>query len=718
MQMTIGKPGAGMPYVRKFAVLLLTCAASTTCQLMADGNQEQPAAEIVVPAHANGVEQRAADELRYHIGKAVGCEPEIVSEDKLGPKGARHRFYLGATEAARRAMLPVGGLADEERILKTIGGDTFLLGGDEPLRKGVPWIDLQWGAHAYGTLYAVYEYLERELGVRWLWPGELGTYVPKRMALPEPQLDERGIEPLQMRRWYGTGGSAEKTMYGWKDAATRARFFEEQAKFMIRHRCGQRINFKSGHAFGKYVERFLETHPEYFQLKPDGTRGPWHPDKAGWNCSMCVSNPDLPKLVAEDWYRGYVKRAGKGRFPAWPVVNACENDSPGACRCEKCRSWDGPDPCFKLNAYWNGSRDDDPEMSSSLGVYGRLADMNRWGESATKPPTPYSANVADRYAKFYNAVLAEARRKVPEARVVAYAYQNYLEGPINTKVDPAVIIDYVPRMYLPYDREESDFLRRGWMNWRRAGVRDLIFRPNFTHAFGGFPVDQARQYCEDIAWCADRGLFGITLDSVMGSYSAQAMHDYAITRSFRDPKRGYEKARADMVSAFGKAGNAVNRYFDFIESHAKAWTHETFEKIRQANPIAGGIFGGGFNRQANILGDFYSDSFFVEAYALLDAAARAAANDAVVLDRIAFLRTGIVNTELTRRTRLERKALDADPESEAKRAAFLAAFEKMNAYRLSIPYECALNLHREAVNELRQLQWPHEAIDLTKEKKQ
>ena len=29
-----------------------------------------------------------------------------------------------------------------------------------------------------GTLFGVYEWLDHDVGVRWLWPGELGTYVP------------------------------------------------------------------------------------------------------------------------------------------------------------------------------------------------------------------------------------------------------------------------------------------------------------------------------------------------------------------------------------------------------------------------------------------------------------------------------------------------------------------------------------------------------------
>ena len=40
----------------------------------------------------------------------------------------------------------------------------------------------------------------------------------------------------------------------------------------------------------------------------------------------------------------------------------------------------------------------------------------------------------------------------------------------------------------------------------------------------------------------------------------------------------------------------------------------------------------------------------------------------------------------------------------------------MNDYRVSIQSDCALNLHREAINEMRQLGWPHK-VTIKKKKK-
>lgn len=188
------------------------------------------------------------------------------------------------------------------------------------------------------------------------------------------------------------------------------------------------------------------------------------------------------------------------------------------------------------------------------------------------------ASLSDRYANFYNHVLAEARKQVPEARVIGYAYSNYVEPPMKTKVDPGVVIEYVPRSYFPYGRAESATFRRNWLGWRKAGVRDMTLRPNYTHALGSFPVDCGRTIVEDFAFAYTNGMIACSFDSLMGAWSAAAMSHYALTRAFRDPLRGYEKARADVVSAFGPAAREANAYFDFIEKFSTSWTKRRSRK--------------------------------------------------------------------------------------------------------------------------------------------
>ena len=52
---------------------------------------------------------------------------------------------------------------------------------------------------------------------------------------------------------------------------------------------------------------------------------------------------------------------------------------------------------------------------------------------------------------------------------------------------------------------------------------------------------------------------------------------------------------------------------------------------------------------------------------------------------------------------------NAKVEAEAVRAETEQIRQAMNDYRTSIQDDCALNLQREAFNELRQLGWPHKA---------
>ena len=618
--------------------------------------------EIVVPDDAGGVARYAAEELKHHVAKALGDVPAVLYESACASPRHGVRFHVGATRAAAEAGLSGAPLADEERIVKIQGKDVFLLGGDTPMgRNEVESIDLP---AARGTLYAVYDFLENELGVKWIWPGETGEVIPKRRSLVLRDTYRRSREPLENRTYF-----------------MKLRKGSEQGRFLLRHRVGRRVNVRISHAFGKYWERFSSTHPEFFAMLPDGSRRPMQ-NAAGYEVTLCVSQPALWRQIVEDWIPAY-ERGKKGRFPLLPWICCCENDSPGMCTCDACRAWDAPDDRFARNPYWNGSGKD-PLVSQ--GRFGRLSDV-RWGESGTRPTTDAPASVSDRYASFYNHVLAEARKSYPEARVAAYAYANYIEAPLRTRVDPGVVIEFVPRSYFPYGKEESDFFRKHWLGWRKAGARDMWLRPNFPHALGSFPVDCGRVILDDFAFAYTNGMTGCALDSLMGAWSSAAMSHYAITRAFREPLRGYEKARADMVSAFGAAASEINSYFDFVESFCAGWTEESFQKVRWANKTVGGVPGGGFNRQEYILADFYPDDFFTTAYSLLKSAERAARNDREVVARVEFLRKGIRNTELTRAVRIAEKAWAADAASNEKRKAFATAYEEMQRYRAKIEGE-------------------------------
>jgi len=118
---------------------------------------------ILVSPQASEMEKNAAQEMKKYAGKLLGREIPIVNH--AGAKGKYIR--IGSTaEAAAVLQVDFAKFGDSELIIKSVDGDLYLAGGK-----------------ARGSLYAVYEYLERFCNVRFLSPTE--EYIPALKELPE-----------------------------------------------------------------------------------------------------------------------------------------------------------------------------------------------------------------------------------------------------------------------------------------------------------------------------------------------------------------------------------------------------------------------------------------------------------------------------------------------------------------------------------------------------
>lgn len=686
-----------MSIVAVAALFLSAQHASADVCVFADGAYR---ADIVLPAEPNGVERYAAEELAYHFKKAFGAEPEVVNETSFDPTRHPCHIYLGATKAAAAAGLPVGKLADEEHVVKTVGNGLYLLGGDGDTRYNeVEKVD---SIVMRGTLYAVYDFLENEMGVRWLWPGEIGEVVPKRTSLTVGAIDRRAQEPLEMRH-YACSGYKVKT--GFQSDENAQAFFKAQNKLLVRQRIGRRCTFLAHHSFSHWWKKYGKDHPEYFNMLPNGKR---MPHRAPEICTMCVSEPGVWRQKVEEW-RSWWEKESKARHPKLPWVNCCENDAAPLCTCPRCRSWDAPDPRFEKSPYWNGSMAKDfdekwlgKKFTADIGI----SAGGRWALSRKPRTDEFAASLSDRYVRFYNEVAALAKQYNPEAKAIGYAYANYIEPPKKTRVGPDTVISFVPRSYFPYDAEESDNFRRQWGGWARMGATRMVYRPNYMLACGNHPNDTARTILPDFAFAYTNGMFACQQDSLTGAWSAQAMHLYAMTRAMRDPLRGYDKAREDMLAGFGKAAETVNRYFNLVEDNSARWTGESYRQIGMKN-ITGNDVGGSFRNPNAVLGDFFDEQFFVDGNRLLDEAKAAVPGDGEAVARIEFLRKGLRDTELGRLCRISQKASDAAPGDEAKKAAYDAAFKALVDYRHSVEGDFVCNYAHHANWERLFVGWPH-----------
>lgn len=339
-----------MPYLKRLilTVLVLWMAVATVngIEIVKDG---RPRTAIIIPDQALRPTKLAAEELQTHIKLASGAKLEIHSESSK-PKEFSSLIYVGPCKAAFAAKVakrktPVNYFAG-----KTVGNDLFLFGDDRDVQPEMKSL-LQYMRYMHsGSAFAVYEFLERELNVRWLWPGDLGVKIDKKKNITVASLKFFG-RPKFISSWF-VPRLKNSPLQAWSSLESRTRFTKDTYLWLRRCRFNMAECMMFDHSFGNYWKRFGKSRSEFFNLLPDGTRRPLKGDNNGHSVSMCVSNPGLIKQKIADWTNPNYKSWFKRKRPGLRYISASENDTPGMCTCGNCRAWDEPDPRFKTSSYW------------------------------------------------------------------------------------------------------------------------------------------------------------------------------------------------------------------------------------------------------------------------------------------------------------------------------------------------------------------------------
>lgn len=601
---------------RSLSSVALLCAALSAFAadrgafLVQDG---RAAAVIVLPSQPNAVERYAAQEFAGHLAKATGATVPVQTEDALDGAATATRIYLGATQAAQRTGLDGKRLPRETFTLRSTNRALFIVGCDE---GGDP-LDRDTSA---GTLFGVYEWLERELGVRWLWPGDLGTFVPRagEVALRpvdvtvQPQLFQRHVRP-------GTGFTSGNPALGFTKKAAEE-YARAQALFLRRHRMGRSEKFSYGHAFTDWWEKYGREHPEWFQLV-NGKRGP---EKPGARFSMCVSNPGLHAQIVKLW-----RERGGAKTDRPSYINAVENDILGLCECEDCRAWDGPTPADAMKYY-----------APNFKVYG-------------------SRFVSDRYAKFALAIQQLAAKENPNVTVVGYIYFNYFQAPTSgVKLNEHILLGYCPSAgWYPRTDDEHAWYQRQWADWRKTGAR-LFFRPNYFLDAYSMPFVFAHQFAEDFQQGIRHGMVATDFDSLTGQWSTQGPSLYLLMRLHVTPNAQPDALLADYYGGFGAAAAQVKAYFDYWEDYTMKHRGMISDVFYDRVAIRWRTWAKAAHRA-------FPPESFGPAEALLAQAAAAAGNDAEVRARVAFLQTGLAHAKLC--AEVAKELTLADPASTAER---------------------------------------------------
>lgn len=263
---------------------------------------------IVVEGDASELTRLAADELQRHIQLASGAELPIVTPGQAEQLPERTvRVVIGPGSLAKRLGVDAAKLEPEQYRIKTVDNHVVFAGDDA---GDLDTLTTKTVSASPVTLWAVCHFLDRSLGVRWLWPGEVGTFVPEERTIVVGDLDITGGPDLERRQMPSPGGGQETIV--WK----------------YHHMMGSRSQYGFGHSFREWWDKYHEEHPDYFAVPPEGMKQPY---PLARRVKLCVSNPAVADQIVADW-------EAAGMPDNW---NVGPNDSAGFCTCDRCCELDG-----------------------------------------------------------------------------------------------------------------------------------------------------------------------------------------------------------------------------------------------------------------------------------------------------------------------------------------------------------------------------------------
>lgn len=449
----------------------------------------------------------AAKELQKHLRLIVSMKISVRQE----LPGNHYPFYVGVKPPHQSDEI----LAKEEaRWLCTPNG-TWIWGEDHSPLKNIFHKE-----NRTGTLFAVYDFLERQFGIRWLEPGDGGIIFKPMSELILISGEGKWIPELiqrHMRSGYGNLKyyHTNKNKIPEYFHLTDSEYLDRQQNINIwlkRQRMGNSTSFSYGHAFTQWWKLYGKEHPEYFAMQKDGVRRPEYPARPD-RSKICVSNPGAHAQIIANWQQNPVE-----------VINVCENDSGGYCRCPDCMKLDSPLP----------------------------------GEN-------FGDHLTDRYVWFANTVLDKARKIDPNVSTVMYAYSCYRLPPRREKVSPGGIIAFVPSML------EIDRVGKMYTEWKNAGAVKLLLRPNDQHTNTGLPMGFEKQIFEHFQLGIKNGIIGTDYDTMHNYWPATGIADYILARAHIHPDRSFEYWENEYCSIYGEAGEAVKQYYRY-------WRHNIWEK--------------------------------------------------------------------------------------------------------------------------------------------
>lgn len=507
---------------RLLTVVLLAAVATTglaqELTIVANGRSDY---QIVLGEGPTRVARVAADELQTWLTAATGVTLPIVSEADPALK----HIFVGEAALPDAAGVDVTALEREAFSVRTLGEDLVLVGMDDGIHPLE--IPSTTKPTLCGTMNAVYDFLETQVGLRWYWHDDLGTVVP--------ELDELTIPPLNYddapRFIYRTLPYGPQVDGGQVASGEWGR----------RNRLGKSISTYHSHAFFRHmpIEEFADEHPEYYALV-DGRRVTrYYLSRHGGQ--VCTTNPEVINIFAQRCIEYF------SQFPDRTMCSVSPNDGSGFCECDECTA----------------------------------LDPGTWPEDSSRAGNPL---MADRMMTFYNQIAEQTSAEFPDRYLGAYVYSHYSLPPERVRPHPNLALVLAINTawrggtadYWAEDREKID----GW-----ADAHDYMFMYDIFYTTGarGFPapvVEHTKTYMKHIDQLGYHGGYLY----IAPTWESLGPGAYLLARLLWNPDADADAiVDAYYADLYGAAADQIRAYDALIEAR---WTAAVARQIDELSTEA------------------------------------------------------------------------------------------------------------------------------------
>jgi hypothetical protein len=609
------------------AAVLSVCVTSVHSADLVLVAKDTPPARIIVFKDAPPRTRDAAGTLAEYIEKISGVKPAVMDRE---PQPLPERAIWIGVQPVVKTLFPKTDFhfkhAEEtlivanEKHLVIAGRDRWNPAHMEAKGRLAMKTGIQ---QEYGTANAVYSFIQEQLGVRWLWPGEEDVIKGERIAIApmerryHPQIRARGA--MLVRTSLGDNKESAEELW--------ARFQRVQLDSM---------DMTGGHGFGDWWEKYGAAHPDYFAAAPDGSRKAVKPSES--NTKLCASNPK----VWQQWLEDVSVEVRSD--PLLRVINVSPNDgyTSGHCTCANCLAWDHPD-----------------------------GEKVEWVFSGVKFQ---GVSQTDRDVRFANTLARMLRERFPDRElfVLLNAYGLARNPPIGIAPDDNVIISSVANFHMrsPKERVLPMQQHAGWA----AKAKHLMWRPNLGSPAGlswGMPDVAMTQAGEDFRFVAEHHGIGLYFDLFWLHWANQGPHYYALAHLAWNPQVDVAAVMDEYYErGFGPAAADVKAYWQLLERTRMEFVAEEPSRFRAFD-----------------LPKKYTPELFAQAQAHLDTAAKKlAAADEKYHRRLHFIQYGLDYAKLVVDTRAWMQKLEASKgQDTAAKAKVEANYTRAEAMKQDAP---------------------------------